>query len=286
MSALTCRHQRPTSARGRTMRLMASGGPAARRHGAARTSRDRRRARRPRPSAWSSSATARSRTSRRRGSAPSTTCPGWLYPAVWPFQQLGALAARSGRRARRPASCAGTAWPSPRCSSRSSSWSASGSSRPPSAGSARARRSARTSSCAATSTSTGESFVSGHAVLVAALAGVVTPYLPGTLEGRAVGPRRRGHVRAGLRRRPQPARRRLRRRARRRHRRRRQPGDRIAPSMGGRRRPTPPESRRGSPRSRVPASVAHGTVVAVVLVRCRRAPASVDGDDGRRSPTT
>ena len=52
---------------------------------------------------------------------------------------------------------------------------------------ARARRSAPTSSSAATCSLSGESFVSGHAVLVAALAGVVTPYLPGPLADRAVG---------------------------------------------------------------------------------------------------
>ena len=61
---------------------------------------------------------------------------------------------------------------------------------------------------------TGESFVSGHAALVAALAVVATPYLPAALARGAVDPRRRCRRRAGLRRRPQPARRRVRRRPR------------------------------------------------------------------------
>ena len=74
----------------------------------------------------------------------------------------------------------------------------------------------------------GESFVSGHAILVAALAGVVTPYLP---------PRWRpvpwvlvgaGHGGSRLRRGAQPARRHLRRRPRHRHRRRHQHAARCA----------------------------------------------------------
>ena len=70
----------------------------------------------------------------------------------------------------------------------------------------------------------GESFVSGHAVLVAALAGVITPYLSRTVARRAMGRGRRGDGGPRLRRRPQPARRRLRRRARHAPRGARQPG--------------------------------------------------------------
>ena len=51
--------------------------------------------------------------------------------------------------------------------------------------------------------------MSGHAVLVAALAGVVTPYLSGRWKIVPVGPGRRRDGRAGVRRGPQPARRHL-----------------------------------------------------------------------------
>ena len=55
----------------------------------------------------------------------------------------------------------------------------------------------------------GESFVSGHAVLIAAIAGLVTPYLPGPMEDRSVGRRRPRHGDARVRRRPQSGRRRV-----------------------------------------------------------------------------
>ena len=42
-------------------------------------------------SAWSPSATAPSPGSRRRSFRAVNDLPGWLYPVVWPFQQLGAL---------------------------------------------------------------------------------------------------------------------------------------------------------------------------------------------------
>ena len=79
----------------------------------------------------------------------------------------------------------------------------------------------------------GESFVSGHAVLVAALATLVAPYLPRPLEDRPVGDRglRHGHPR--LRRSAQPTRRDLRGRTRRRDRCRAQPVLRRARSTSG-----------------------------------------------------
>ncbi len=200
-----------------------------------RSPRRHRHRRRPRRARAGHARRPRRRSLRRRGglrSAPSTTCPGWLYPLVWPFQQLGALVLGPVGRTRRPAPA--QVPPGHRRVHRhvAQAGQRAGASRQRSAASARARRSARTSSCAATSTSRGESFVSGHAVLVAALAGVVTPYLPGRWKVVPVGPRRRGHVRARVRRRPQPARRRLRRGARHRHRRGRQPGDRRTGATG------------------------------------------------------
>ena len=60
----------------------------------------------------------------------------------------------------------------------------------------------------------GVSFVSGHVILVTALAWVITPYLPGRMAARAVGRRRPRLVRPHLPRRAQPARRRRRHRAR------------------------------------------------------------------------
>ena len=154
----------------------------------------------------------------------STTCPDGCTASAWPLQQLGALVlgpivaivALVLRRTR--LAIAALAGDGAQAGSRAGGQGA----RQPAA--ARHVDRCRTSSCAATSTLAGESFVSGHAVLVAALAGVVTPYLPGRwklVPWALVG---RGHGRAGLRRRPQPARRRVRRGARRRHRRRRQPG--------------------------------------------------------------
>ena len=74
----------------------------------------------------------------------------------------------------------------------------------------------------------GESFVSGHAILVAALAGVVTPYLPPRwrpVPWVLVGP---GHGGTRVRRGAQPARCHLRRRPRHRHRRRDQHAARCA----------------------------------------------------------
>jgi osmoprotectant transport system substrate-binding protein len=104
--------------------------------------------------------------------------PGWLYPAVWPLQQLGALVlgpvvavvALVLRRYRLAiAACLVTILK---------------------LASERAVKAAVTRERPGTSIGSdielrgdvhpdGESFVSGHAVLVAALAGVITPYLPG-----------------------------------------------------------------------------------------------------------
>ena len=208
--------------------------------------------------------------------------------------RLAVPAARcAGARARSspssPSSCAGTAWPSPPLARhRAQARQPSGSSRRWSAASAPARRSARTSSCAATSTLAGESFVSGHAVLVAALAGVVTPVPAGPLEGRAVGARRRGHGRAGLRRRPQPARRRLRRRARHRHRRRpstwRPASDAVATGVPS---ATDAPARRRPSTSRRPGHASLAGAARDASSRCRRAATtSSTPPTDPRSPTT
>ena len=102
-------------------------------------------------------------------------------PSARPSGRSCSWAPCSVRRSSRWSPCSPTdpASPSPRSSSASSSWSPSAWSRRPSAASARGRRSDPTSIATDSVPLTGESFVSGHAMLAAALAVVVTPYLVG-----------------------------------------------------------------------------------------------------------
>ena len=100
----------------------------------------------------------------------------------------------------------------------------------------------------------GPSFVSGHAVLVTALAGSGHALSPGSLEDRPVGARRSRDVHARVRRRAQSARRDLRRRAR----------------LGDRRLPQPAVRRSRRTRSLTPSQRQLRTHTARVWSRCTR----------------
>jgi membrane-associated phospholipid phosphatase len=104
--------------------------------------------------------------------------PGWLYPAVWPFVQLGALAigpvvaiVATACRRYRLAIAAVLATVLKLVTERAVKAIVSRQRPGTSIGGEVELRGDVSPS--------GESFVSGHAVLIAALAGVVTPYLPG-----------------------------------------------------------------------------------------------------------
>jgi membrane-associated phospholipid phosphatase len=104
--------------------------------------------------------------------------PGWLYPAVWPFQQVGALAVGPvvaivalALRRRRLALAAVLATALKLVTERLVKALASRQRPGTSIGDDVELR--------GDVSAAGESFVSGHAVLVASLAAVVTPYLPG-----------------------------------------------------------------------------------------------------------
>ena len=116
-------------------------------------------------------------------------------------------ACRSGRSSRSWRWCsAGGGWRSPRSWSRSESWPLSARVwnyvEPPAPG----RRSEPNAIVRGGTATSGVSFVSGHVILVTALAWVVTPYLRGRWRLRAVGRRRDRVVRPGLPGSPQPAR--------------------------------------------------------------------------------
>jgi membrane-associated phospholipid phosphatase len=151
--------------------------------------------------------------------------PAWLYPLLWPFQQLGvviwgpvlALGAAIARRYR-------LAWALVAATIAKLVLE-------------RVVKAAVTRERPGTSIGpdaelrgdvdvAGESFVSGHAVMVAAIACLVVPYVPRRWRPLA-GARRGRDGRPGLRRRPQPPRRGVRRRPRR--------GDRLVPQPGVRR---------------------------------------------------
>ena len=112
-------------------------------------------------------------------------------PVLWPFQQLGALVVGPIVADRRPRLCGATGSPWPRSSSPPPSWCPNG-----------VVKALVTRERPATSIGpdinvrgdvslSGESFVSGHAILVAALAGIVTPYLPARWRLGPVGAGRR-----------------------------------------------------------------------------------------------
>ena len=200
---------------------------------------------------------------------PELALPGRLAVAA-----ARCAAARSGRRRSSPSSCAGTAWPSPPASSPLLKLRhASGPSRPPSA----AQRPG--TSIGPDVELRGDVHLDRRELRLRARRARGRPgrrrhAVPArALEGRAVGPRRRGDGRAGLRRRPQPARRRLRCRPRHRHRRRRQPGRSAV-------RPAPPR-RAGVRRASTPAvAVSPGRSRRACVVAARRAPVRA------RRPTT
>ena len=223
---------------------------------------DRRRPHRAGRSACSPSATAPSPTSEEAWFRAANDLPGWLYPAGLAVPAARRARARPGGRARRPgprgstdsaiAACIVTILKlvSERAVKAAVSRERPGTSIGPDVElrgdvhvsrrelRVRARRARRR-------TGRGD-----HAVPAR------------TVEGRALGARRRGHGRAGVRRRPQPARRRLWGRARHRHRRGREPGDRrcarppsgrhddTAGRANGRARRSPTGGRCTSPRRR------------------------------------
>ena len=126
--------------------------------------------------AWSLSATGRSRRSRSGCSDAINDLPGALYPILWPFQQLGAvlvgpLVALVALVLRKYRLAVATLLVT--IASSSSTTSSVDSRQRPSTsiGLDIHRR--------GTVSVTGEAFVFGHAVLVAALATIIEPYLPG-----------------------------------------------------------------------------------------------------------
>ena len=168
------------------------------------------------------------RGSRRTPSGPSTTCP---RRSIQCSGRSSSSASSSSGRSSPSSPCwpAGPDSPSPPSPPRSPSSGSNGSSSPRSSRERPRHLGGRRSTPAAMCPLSGESFVSGHAVLVAALACAHRPVPPWPLEAAPVGRRGPGDVRPGLRRRPQPSRRHLRRRPRHRHRlgpqpRRRRPG--------------------------------------------------------------
>ena len=139
--------------------------------------------------------------------------PGVFYPVLWPFQQLGRPPRRTAGRDRR-----GTSAPvSPRRALLVATVAKLGLERLVKSMVSRQRPGTSTRGhihLRGDVSLRGESFVSGHAVLVTAIACLVAPVPPRTLEDRPVDRRRTRDGDARLRRRAQPARRDLRGRAR------------------------------------------------------------------------